>query len=98
MKRTDLNQTPIVKTLRQVGVSVAVTSGVGDGFPDIVVGGVMPCCCGSGRRVKQTRIIEIKSLTGILTPDQQEFHDAWRGQLDVARSEADALALVGVKM
>jgi hypothetical protein len=37
-KRIDTNQTKIVRTLRQVpGVSVAVTSRLGDGFPDLVV-------------------------------------------------------------
>jgi hypothetical protein len=94
-KRTDKNQVEIVETLRRVGLSVAVTSGVGCGFPDLVIGGVMPCMCGSGRRVRQTKIVEVKTTSGILTPDQEEFHAAWRGQLDIARSPDEVLRMTG---
>jgi hypothetical protein len=94
-KRVDANQTKLVQLFRQVGLSVAITSGVGDGFPDSVIGGLMPCACGSGRRVKQTKIVEIKTPKGILTSDQQEFHQIWRGQIDTIRSEEEALGLVG---
>ena len=36
--RTDDNQTAIVAALRKIGASVAITSSVGDGFPDLLVG------------------------------------------------------------
>lgn len=96
-KRVDANQTKLVQVARQLGLSVAITSGVGQGFPDIVVGGQMPCLCGSGRRATQTKIVEIKTATGILTPDQKEFHQIWRGQIDTIRSEDDVLYLIGQK-
>ncbi len=94
--RTDSNQGQIVEDLRRVGMSVHVTSNVGDGFPDLVTGGIMPCpLC--RRRFRQTKLIEVKSQVGILTPDQQEFHHIWRGQLDVARTSDEALRIVGVR-
>ncbi len=37
-KRTDSNQASIVKALRKMGFTVFISSGVGNGFPDIVVG------------------------------------------------------------
>jgi len=37
-RRVDANQKDIVRDLRKVGVTIAITSGVGKGFPDI--------CCG----------------------------------------------------
>jgi hypothetical protein len=94
-KRIDVNQGELVDFLRALGFSVALTSSVGDGFPDIVVGGQMPCPCGSGRRVRQSKIVEIKAGKGILTPDQVEFHGAWRGQLTIIRDRDQALQLVG---
>ena len=37
--KSDDNQKQLVKTLRGIpGVSVSITSALGDGFPDIVVG------------------------------------------------------------
>ena len=97
-KRVDANQTKLVQAFRALGLTVAITSGVGDGFPDIVVGGLMPCMCGSAHRVKQTKIVEIKSLTGILTPDQKEFHAIWRGQVDIIRTEEDVFQLTGARI
>ena len=37
-KKIDANQAIIVKQLRKCGVSVAVTSMIGNGFPDLVIG------------------------------------------------------------
>ena len=36
--RVDANQPEIVRTFRDLGCSVAITSNVRDGFPDIVMG------------------------------------------------------------
>lgn len=36
--RTDANQARIVDALRKIGCTVAITSGVGNGFPDLLVG------------------------------------------------------------
>lgn len=37
--RTDANQTKVVNHLRKAGFSVAITSSIGNGFPDLVVAG-----------------------------------------------------------
>lgn len=83
--RIDANQPVIVEALRKAGVSVQSTAGIGKGFPDLV--------CAKGNQVW---IIEIKTATGKLTPDQIEFIAAWRGVVHIARSVDDALRIVGV--
>ena len=84
--RTDANQTEIVEALRLAGASVWITSGVGGGGPDIVV----------GYRGKENKLMEIKDGTKPmsqrkLTPDEQKFHDAWRGPIYTVMSIPDAL-------
>ena len=88
-KRTDANQTQIVKTLRKLGASVLVLSGVGHGCPDILAGY-------RGQNV----LIEIKDGSKPpsgrkLTEHEQAFFDGWRGQVDIVKSEEEAVALVG---
>lgn len=87
--RKDANQDDIVSGLRAVGASVAVTHQLGDGFVDIVVG-----------FRGANYLIEIKDGSKPpsrrrLTPDEQEFHDAWRGRVDVANSLDEALRIIG---
>ena len=36
--KTDVNQKAVVEQLRAIGATVAITSQLGKGFPDIVVG------------------------------------------------------------
>ena len=88
-KRTDSNQTEIVTALRKLGCSVAITSHVGKGFPDIVVGW-------KGRNF----LFEIKDGSQVpsrrkLTPDEQKFHEFWFGDIKVVESVDDALRFVG---
>ena len=87
--RTDTNQTEIVKALRAVGASVAVTSSLGKGFPDLVVGW-------QGRNY----LLEVKDGTlppsrTRLTPDEQKWHDSWRGHVVTIYSADDALEVLG---
>jgi Holliday junction resolvase len=82
----DGNQPEIVTTLRKIGCSVAITSGLGDGFPDLVVG-----------RRGRNLLVEVKDGSKIpskrkLTPDQIEFHAAWRGTIVIVESIDEALA------
>lgn len=87
--RVDANQREIVAALRQCGASVAITSAVGNGFPDLVValpGGV-------------TMLVEIKDGSQApsrqcLTPAEVAFSMSWPGAYFVVRSVDDALALV----
>lgn len=87
-KRIDRNQNEIVKILRQLGCSVYVTSGVGDGFTDIVFG-----LCGFNF------LGEIKDgskppSARKLTPKEQKFHDEWKGQVCILESIEQAIAFV----
>lgn len=89
-KRVDANQAEIVEALRAVGCSVAITSDLGKGFVDIVVG-----------RAGANFLMEIKDgrkskSKRKLTPAEREFHQAWRGQVCVVKSVDDALRIVGV--
>lgn len=90
--RTDENQTAIVRTLRAAGVIVEVTSGLGDGFVDLV--------CWHPR--VGVKLIEIKDGSRKpserrLTKAEEEFAlrwrntDAWR----LVESEREALAAMG---
>lgn len=86
--KIDANQGDIVQAFRALGCSVAITSAVGDGFPDLVVGI-------NGLNV----LVEIKDgarppSERKLTPAQVVFHDGWRGQVVVVISVDQAIALV----
>lgn len=86
--RVDANHAEIVAALRKIGASVADTSGVGGGFPDLVVGY-------RGRNL----IVEVKDGSKPpskrkLTPDQVDFVAAWRGHWMQVRSVDEAIAAV----
>ena len=88
-KRVDANQPDIVRDLRQVGASVAHTHMVGQGFPDIVVG-----------FRGQNYLFEIKDgakppSKRKLTPDEEQWHLAWNGQVTVVKNINEALAAIG---
>lgn len=83
--KIDANQPEIVAALRAIGATVAVTSTIGQGFPDICVGY-------KSRNV----LFEIKDgdkppSAQKLTPDQIEFHAAWKGEIAVITSAAEAV-------
>ncbi len=86
--RVDANQKEIVAALREAGCSVAITSGVGGGFPDIAVGldGI-------------TWLIEIKDGTKkpsekALTRAEMKFHLGWQGLVEIVESVEEALELI----
>lgn len=87
MSRADLNQSDIVKALRQCGASVHVTSQVGGGFPDLV-------CAIFGRNY----LIEVKNpdTRGRLSTEQIIFRDKWKGKIHVVNSVDEALRVIGV--
>jgi len=87
--KVDRNQGQIVEALRKVGASVAITSGLGRGFPDLVAG-----------YRKVNTLIEVKDGTAPpskrrLTPDEQAWHDGWRGQVCVVETVEEALQAIG---
>lgn len=86
--RVDVNQKKIVNQLRRCGFSVAITSQLGNGFPDIVVGA-------AGRNY----LFEIKdpekpNSARKLTDDEKSFQEAWSGQYDVIESVDDAIKII----
>jgi len=83
-KRVDANQGEIVKALRKCGCRVQSLAMVGKGCPDLLVAWV-----------GKLFLLEVKSNTGKLTPDQEAWHDEWCGMVDVVCSVADALKAIG---
>lgn len=86
--RTDANQSAIIAALRQIGASVADTSAVGGGFPDLVAGfrgRTWLLECKDGAKPPSARK---------LTPAQVEFKATWRGHWAVVTSEAEAIEVV----
>ncbi len=82
--RDDANQAPIVATYRALGCTVFDGSGIGFGFPDLIVG-----CIGV------TELVEVKTVDGKLSPAQITFAADWRGsKVRIVRSDADAVAHV----
>lgn len=88
-KRVDANQPEIVEALRAVGASVQHIHEIGQGCPDILIGfrGI-------------NFVVEIKDgnrppSRRKLTPDEQRWHDEWRGQKAIIKSVDEALELIG---
>jgi len=78
--RVDDNQKAIVRYLRDMGVSVAVTSATGKGFPDLV-------CGFKGKNI----LLELKDgnkpiSQQVLTPEQRIWHHDWKGQVTIINS------------
>lgn len=87
--KVDDNQADIVAALRYVGCSVTSLASVGRGFPDIIVGY-------DGKNY----LMEIKDgnkppSKRRLTPDEQAWQEAWRGQVAVVTSVEDAFMVMG---
>src|SRR5688572_20255894 len=87
-RKTDSNQQELVKQMRKIGMSVFITSGVGDGFPDVVAGirGV-------------NYLFEIKDpakppSARKLTPDEQEFFNTWKGCVHKVETIEDVLEIL----
>ncbi len=84
--RVDDTQKEIVKRLREVGCSVHVLSGVGDGFPDLAVG-----------RGGTSYLLECKTGNGGLTKHQIAWHATWAGHSAIVRTPEEALNAVGIR-
>lgn len=86
--RVDSNQKEIVAAARKMGCSVAITSMLGNGFPDIVVG-----------YKGFNYLIEIKDgskplSSQKLTKDEQKFHSNWGGKIDIIKDIDELVSLV----
>jgi hypothetical protein len=89
--KTDDNQAEIVAALRLVGCSVLPLHAVGKGCPDLLVTDTDDA----------TFLMEVKDgnkppSRRTLTPDQVEFHAAWRGRIVVVCNVREAMEAVGI--
>ena len=87
--RVDENQRDIVAALRAAGASVLHMHELGRGAPDIAAG-----------FRGENHFLEIKDgskppSARRLTPKEQEWHDAWQGQVAVVNTPEEALAAIG---
>jgi hypothetical protein len=91
--RVDENQPSIVQALQDAGCCVLDLSAVGRGRPDLLV---------SAPAFPFTLyLLEVKNpdkpkADQALTPAQVKFHAAWKGDIHIVRTPAEALAVVGV--
>ena len=88
--RIDDNQKEVVSQLRKLGVSVAITSMLGKGFPDLVLG-----------HQNKNFLIELKDGSKTksrktLTEDEEKFFNDWRGQVDKCESLDDICRIIGI--
>ena len=72
-KKTDGNHRQMVEMFRRLGASVQSIHTVGKGCPDLLVG-----------YAGQNVVVEVKPHAGAkLTPDELDWHRAWRGNVRV---------------
>lgn len=79
-----------MEALRRCGATVAITSALGNGFADIVVG--------YGGRNYLVEIKDGSQPEGAqkLTPDEATFHEKWRGQIVIIRSVEEAINFLNI--
>ena len=85
MKRTDRNQSAIIKALRAAHCTVIDLSAIGRGCGDILAG-----------RMGKWYMLEIKTEHGKPNKRQHEFAEECRGHYAVVRSVDEALEVVGL--
>jgi Holliday junction resolvase len=81
--RVDANQKEIVEYLRKRGASVQLLHTVGKGCPDIVVG------YGGCNYLFEIKDGSKPASQRKLTPDEQEWHDEWKGSVLVVACKWD---------
>lgn len=86
--RIDANQPDVVSDLRKLGMSVAITSSLGGGFPDLVVG-----------THNRNYLVELKDPSKPqsarkLTPAERKFRDVWRGNYVLALRTEDIVEAI----
>lgn len=82
--RVDANQAALVAYARARGASWVSLANVGDGVPDGLLG-----------YQGHTWLVEVKTATGRLTPDQSQFLMLWRGSpVRIVRTVEDIEALL----
>jgi hypothetical protein len=80
--KIDTNQPGIVQALRKIGVSVETLARVGGGCPDLL-------CGYKGHNY----LLEVKTDSGKLTPDQIKWDRTWNGRMFIVRSIDEAVGV-----
>lgn len=85
--RKDANHEEIAEVFKTFGFSVADTSQLGNGFPDMVVGWL-----------SANLLVEVKDGSKPLSrrrlsEEEQAFHDRWLGPILVVETETQALEI-----
>jgi hypothetical protein len=86
----DDNQKDIVQKLRDTNiVSVTITTGIGHGFPDLLVG-----FYSSKYDMFFNLLFEVKTKSGKLRTEQICWHSNWKGNVYVVRSFDEAMSII----
>lgn len=98
-RKIDGNQTKVVEALRKAGLSVAITSSLGSGFPDLVVGGSPRL--GRATYPQKTILVELKDPSRPisarkLSSDEFTFHSEWKGEAYVCETAEEILKIFGL--
>jgi len=81
-KRTDNNQQTIINTFRQLGYKVQDCSGIGKGFPDLIIS-----------KTGENILVEVKADSGKLTIDQMKFISGWNAAVYICRTVDECIQL-----
>lgn len=87
-KRIDANQPAIVADLRDLWFIVHITSDLGRGFGDLVVGDTL---------TNRVYLFEVKNPEERwkFTKSEAKFHELWRGMIHVVETTEDCLKAMG---
>jgi hypothetical protein len=88
--KVDANQREVVAALRSAGATVQLLHAVGDGCPDLLVG------YRGGNYLLEVKDGSKPPSAQKLTPQQEIWHQDWRGHRVVVNSPEAALAAIGV--
>lgn len=83
-RRVDANQAQITAALRKAGASVQLLHTQGQGCPDALVG-----------YRRRNYLLEVKRGRGKVNSLQATWIMGWRGQINVVRTEDEALRVIG---
>ena len=89
--KIDANQNSIVRSLRKIPkLSVCIISAVGKGVPDLLIGSKV-----------LNYLVELKDGEKVksqqkLTPDEVQWHEAWKGQVKTCNCLEDILKILNL--
>lgn len=86
--RIDANHREVVQALRDIGASVQSLADLGSGVPDLLVG------FRGENYVFEVKDGSLPPSKRKLTPDEREWHEAWRGRVSTVFSPEDALKAI----